>query len=547
MLRELRIKNFAIIDELTVNFEPGLNVLTGETGAGKSIIIGALGIALGQRAYTEMIKTGSTEASVEAYFDIPNHPVLENMGIDSSNGIIIRRNISLAGKTKAYINDTMVNVQSLSELGKTLVDVHGQHEHQSLLSTENQMRLLDYFGKLEKDREAVSALFDEVQTLKKQIEDLKHSVRERAQRLDLLRFQINEIDAASVTEGEDTRLEEERAILSNLHRLNELIETSYALLYSSEGSCLEKLSAVLANLKEMSSIDKSVSEPLELLESAMPLIEDASLSLRGYKDKYDIDPERLSQVEDRLELIKNLKRKYGDTISAILKYREDAEKEVQSIEMSDESLETLENELREKEAQLNKSASELSEKRKKLSKNIESSIKAALRKLALEKSEFKIDIRPAPVSSTGIDTVEFLFSANTGEALKPLGKVASGGELSRIMLAIKSTLRDADDIPVVIFDEVDAGIGGKTAQNVAAKLKEISKNRQVLCITHLPQIASLADKHFLIEKADKKGRVCVMVKELEGKDRQEEIARMLSGKVTETSLKHAQEILTRSV
>lgn len=543
MLRELRVRNFAIIDELALEFRPGLNVLTGETGAGKSIVIGALGTALGQRAYTEMIKTGSKEATVEAYFAVPRHPVLDNLGIASEDGIIIRRNISSTGKTRAYVNDTMVNVQSLAELGRTLVDIHGQHEHQSLLSTDHQLRLLDYYGRLDGERASVEAAFHEVQNLQRRIDSLHQSERERAQRLDLLRFQINEIASSNLEEAEDTRLEEERSVLANLHRLNELLEESYGLLYSTEGACLEKLSQALSRLREMASMDRSVAEPLSVLESALPLVEDVSHSLRGYKDTYSAEPGRLAYVEDRLELIKTLKRKYGDTVGEILKYGKEAEEEVRSLEKSGEISEALEGELREKTTAIENAASGLSEKRKKAARELEAATKAVLKGLALEKADFSIEMRKVQVSPSGSDSVEFFFSANKGEALKPLGKVASGGELSRIMLAIKSALRDADDKPVLIFDEVDAGIGGKTAHNVARRLKELSRGRQVLCITHLPQIAALADSHLLIEKGSKRDSVYVMVREVSGEERQREIARMLSGKVTETSLRHAREIM----
>jgi DNA repair protein RecN (Recombination protein N) len=546
MLKELRVKNFAIIDELSLTFGPGLNILTGETGAGKSIIIGALGITLGQRAYTEMIKTGSKEALVEAYFEMPRHPLLDRLGIDSSGGVIIRRNISAAGKARAYINDTMVNVQTLAELGKTLVDIHGQHDHQSLLSTDNQMRLLDHYGRLEGERAAVAAMFEEVQKLRRRVEEIRQNARERAQRLDLLRFQINEIESASVTDGEDDRLEEQRQILSNLNRLNELIESSYGLLYSDEGSCLEKLSTAESNLKEMASIDQGVSGMLETLKQAVPLVEDAALSIRDLRDRYDMDPGRLAETEDRLELIKGLKRKYGDTVGAVLKYGEDAAKEAKAIEHSDETAEALQKEMEEKEARLREAASALSEKRKTASGRLQKAIKEVFEGLALEKSDFSVSLQGTPISSAGIDALEFLFSANRGEDPKPLGKVASGGELSRIMLAIKSVMRGVDDIPVLVFDEVDAGIGGKTAQNVARKLKDISCDRQVLCITHLPQIASLAQSHYLIEKGIKNNKVYVNVKEISGRPRQEEIARMLSGSVTETSLEHAREIIERT-
>lgn len=545
MLKELRVKNFAIIDKLTVGFQPGLNVLTGETGAGKSIIIGALGIALGERAYSEMIKTDTSQASVEAYFDITGHPLLKDMGIHSDNGIILRRDISSSGKGRAYINDTLVNVQSLFEIGKTLVDIHGQHEHESLLNCETQMSLLDYYGRLEAEREKVSSQFKAVTALKKNLEDLRSDVRDRAQRIDLIRFQINEIENISPTHGEDRLLEEEKTILLNLSRLRELSEASYMTLYSEEGSSIEKLSSAISKLREMSSVDSQVSEPLNVLESAIPLIKEAVTSLRDIKEKYNLDPERLTHVDERLHLIKTLLRKYGDTIEAVLEFREKIKKELEHIEVSDEKIKEMENELKDKEDLLLKRAHELSEMRQKTAKRLSEEIRAVLKELALEKADMRIDVKRSALSVSGMDMVEFLFSANPGEAIKPLGKVASGGELSRIMLAIKSVLRDADNIPVLIFDEVDVGIGGKTADNVARKLKDISKGRQVICITHLPQIASAADNHLLIEKKGLQEGVNVIIKELSGNERLKEIARMLSGKITETSLKHAGEILEK--
>jgi DNA repair protein RecN (Recombination protein N) len=546
MLKELRVKNFAIIDELSVDFGPGLNVLTGETGAGKSIIIGALGIALGQRAYTEMIKTGADEAVVEAFFDIERHPYLEELGIDGSDGIIIRRVVSRSSKTKAYINDTIVNLQSLNSLGKMLVDIHGQNEHQSLLSPENQLRLLDHFGGLDTLRAEVAEAFNKGEALRRKVEAAKAGARESAQKLDLLKFQTNEIEAASLEDGEDVKLAEERTILANLSRLTELTESAYEEIYGSEGAAIERLSRAVSALKEMSSMDKSTEEVIQVLQQALAIAEDASHSLRAYKDRYDADPARLEAVEDRIELIKKLKKKYGETVADVLSYLEKAKGELASIETSDESIGEMEEELKKNEEAFDKLAGGLSKKRRKVSGGLESSIIGVLKDLALEKSNFKVDIRPAPASSTGADEVELLFSANKGEDLKPLVRVASGGELSRIMLAIKSVLRGADEIPVLVFDEVDMGIGGKTAQNVARKLKETSKDHQVLLITHLPQIASAADIHAHIHKDSAGKGVKVTLRTLSGKDRQEEIARMLSGRITEASLKHARELIEKN-
>ncbi len=545
MLRELRIKNLAIIDDLKIRFESGLNVLTGETGAGKSIIVDALGLALGERAQTEMIKTGKDEASVEAFFEITGHPLLNEMGIIAEDGVVLRRNISAAGKSRAYINDSMVNIQSLSGIGRSLVDMHGQHEHQSLLSSDNQRTLLDYYGKLQDKREAVEALFHETQSLKAELSGLRTNIKDRAHRIDLLRFQINEIEAAALNPGERESLEEERMILSNLNRLNELTETAYAVLYEADASCMEKLSKVISKLKDMSAIDPSINETLGLLESARPLIEDAAVSLRGYKEKYDLDPQRLETIEERLENIKKLEKKYGEGIEAVLKYGDEAEKELRSLEQADEKTGTIEAELKEKEDMLLEAAAQLSEKRKKTAEEISRAVERILKELAFEKARFKAEARQAALSSSGADNVEFLFSANPGEALKPLSKVASGGELSRIMLALKNILADVDKIPVLIFDEVDAGVGGRTAESVAVKLKRLAKSHQVICITHLPQIASAADFHIMTEKLQKKDSVSVKTKELSPDERKEEIARMLSGKITDVSLKHAGELLER--
>ncbi|MEK7742664.1 MAG: DNA repair protein RecN, partial [Nitrospirota bacterium] len=546
MLKELRIKNLAIIDDLKIRFETGLNVLTGETGAGKSIIVDALGLALGERAQTGMIKSGKDEASVEAFFEVSGHPMLTEMGLISEDGIVIRRNISSAGKSRAYINDSLVNIQSLSAIGKTLVDMHGQHEHQSLLSTDNQRTLLDFYGKLHDKRAEVEAVFHEVQSLKRELGKLKENVKERMQRIDLLSFQINEIDSASLKKGEKEALEEERVILFNLNKLNELVETAYTMLYASEGACTEKLAFVISKLREMSAIDPSINETLGLLESAKPLLEDGALSLRGFKEKYDLDPKRLETIEERLETIKKLEKKYGDGADSIIRYRDEAEKELSTLKHSDEKIDMLECRLREKEEELMNAAAHLSEKRKQTAKDISKAVEKILKELALEKAGFRVDVIASPLSSTGIDIIEFLFSANPGEPLKPLAKVASGGELSRIMLALKNILADVDSIPVLIFDEVDAGIGGRTAESVGMKLKRLSKTHQVICITHLPQIASAADFHIMTEKSQTKDSTSVKIKELTPDERMAEIARMLSGKITDVSLKHAGELLERS-
>jgi DNA repair protein RecN (Recombination protein N) len=554
MLRELRIRNLAIIDDLVVRFERGLNVLTGETGAGKSIIVDALGLALGDRAQSDLIKSGEKEAVVQAYFELEDFGQLPDIGVNISEGVVLRRVISSGGKSRAYVNDMMVTLQTLSEVGKSLVDIHSQHEHQSLLANEKQLTLLDSYGRLQSERGKISALFHEVKALKDECSGLREKGRERAQRLDLLRFQINEIDAASLKQGERRALEEERKIQANVTRLNNLAETAYSLLYGSEGSADERLSRAVAQLKEMHPIDSSIGEPLEMLESAKALTQDVSFALRGYRDKYDLEPGRLEIIEDRLELIGRLEKKYGDGVEAVMSYRDAAEEELKRLESADDTLASLEEELRTKEQELLNAAAKLSEKRKKTARELEIRIIHTLGELAFAKAEFRIDMAQERagddgryrVNASGMDRIEFQFSANPGEPLKSLAKIISGGELSRVMLALKSMLADLDSVPVLIFDEVDAGIGGRTAESVGKKLDMISATHQLICITHLPQIASFGDVHLKIEKEEKNNKVRVKIKELNGKERQDEIARMLSGKITEISLRHAGELLERS-
>lgn len=552
MLKELRIKNLAIIGDLSVGFSGGLNVLTGETGAGKSIIVDALGLALGDRAQSEMIRAGEKEASVQAYFDLEGNFSLPDLGIDISEGLVLRRTLSTSGKNRAFVNDTMVTLQTLADIGKSLVDIHSQHEHQSLLKAEKQRELLDSYGRLESELGTIASLHREVQTLKMALDKLETSGKERAHRLDLLRYQVNEIDTASLKADEKETLEEERNILSNLSKLNELTETSYSLLYSSDDSCTEQLSAVLSRLREMHAIDASVEETLRTVESARPLLEDAAIALRRHREKYNVDPDSLETLEDRLEQIRKLEKKYGEGIEGILEYMAKAEEELKTLVSSDERLSSLSADLRSKEEALTQAAELLSDKRKKTARKIEALIISNLKDLAFGNPAFSIDLRREKgpdgsyiINAHGMDRVEFLFSANPGEPLKPLARIISGGELSRVMLALKSILAEVDSLPVLIFDEVDAGIGGRTAGSVGEKLRAIAGKHQLLCITHLPQIASLGDFHLKIEKKEKDKRVTVDVREITGRERLDEIARMLSGTTTETSLKHAEELLGR--
>ncbi|MEW5745456.1 MAG: DNA repair protein RecN [Nitrospirota bacterium] len=575
MLKELRITNFTIIDALTVDFGTGLTILTGETGAGKSIIVDAIGLLLGSKASQDLIKTGKKEAQIEASFTLAvpgRHPLLEELSIDHEDGIVLRRSIAAQGKGRAYINDTTVSLQTLAAVGSSLIDIHGQHEHQGLLKKESHCSFLDAYGELGDEVSAFSALYRDAMQIKATMTDMKARIRERGQRIEFLRFQIGEIDAAGLKEGERAAIEEERSILLNLSRLKESSEAAYAGLYEAEGSALEKLAAVVERVREMSQIDAAAGELLAALESALPLVEDAALQLRRFKDRYDIDPGRLSELDERLELIKRLERKYGEGVEAIVAYRGSAASELRTLEHIDEQLEGLEQELAAKESALAAQAETLSKKRRAAAKRMESLVMQELRELGFRKAAFAVEVKTREtVTATGGDEVEFLFSANPGEPPRPLIKVASGGELSRIMLALKcieirndagtrgngDTERpprrraaaaarhaEAESSPVtLIFDEVDAGIGGATAQHVGRRLKDLASDYQVFCITHLPQIAALADSHLRVEKLIKGEKTVVVASPVAGRERQNEIARMLSGSITEGSLKHAGELL----
>ena len=559
MLRELRIKDFTIIDDLSIVFGPGLNVLTGETGAGKSIIVDALGVLLGEKASQDFIRTGSGEARIEARFDPSDLAVLRDIGVDGSDGIILRRLIG-KGKGRAYINDTPVSLQTISVVGKELVDIHGQHEHQGLLRTESHLAFVDAFGDISQAAASLHSLYHDVTALREKVFQIREKARERTQRTEFLRFQINEINAASLKEGEKQILGEERAVLLNANKLRESAETAYALLYDSEGSTLEKISQAAVHVRDMAQIDRNAEEGLSLLDSAIPLVEDASLAIRKLRDTYDIDPGRLTAVEDRLELITKLEKKYGEGVEGVLQYFEKAQEELEGLEHAEEQRDECERELTAQEAQLLMLAGELSKKRRAAADRMAKLVGHELRELGFQKADFRTDIRKRrEVGPTGIDEVEFLFSANPGEPPKPLVKVASGGELSRIMLGLKcleidrqdgaGMLKTADggrhsaEARTLIFDEVDAGIGGVTAQHVAARLHGLSGNYQIFCITHLPQIAALADYHLKVEKELSQKDVKVRVESLDNDKRREELARMLGGRVTDRSLRHAEEML----
>ncbi len=546
MLRELSIKNFAILDRARIIFSKGLNVITGETGAGKSLIINALELVLGGRAKTEFIKHRAMDAEIEAVFELPRGFSLpESISIDEDL-LIVRRIISRNGKSRVYINDRAVSLKTLTGIGEQLIDIYGQHEHQSLLRPSIQHQLLDSFGRLTDLSGEVKKLYLKLKELKKTLSILRDKERERAQRIDLLRYQIQEIEEADLKPEEMDELFKEREVQKNHTHLLYLADSSLNKLKEQENSVLDIVSEVKRSVEDILKIDNSASTVLKMINDAEALLFEAALELRGLRDSYEADPNRLDEIERRLDLIDKLKRKYGDSIEEILQYKENAKRELEELIGVEEREGHLVEEISDTEKRLMEKARVLSEKRAKVSKEVEKRITDILKTLAMKNARFTVQMEKTGLSEHGLESIEFLFSANPGQPARPLAKVASGGELSRVMLAIKSIFASSEGVPVLVFDEVDAGIGGKTAEAVGIKLKDISRLHQVICITHLAQIASLADHHLLVTKKEGKDSTLLSIDIISEQERVKEIARMLSGSVTETSLKHAEELLQKN-
>ena len=558
MLTELSIKNFAIIDSLRISFKPGLNILTGETGAGKSIIIDALNLVLGERSSSEFIRTGEKAASVESVFDISENShikkLLDETGvkIGSEDDLIVKREINIAGKSQVYINNERFNVSTLEKIGEYLVDIHGQHDHQTLLRKENQMEVLDSFGNLSELISEVRTRLSEFQETENRLGELKRKYAEKAQMEELLKFQIQEIEKANLKPGEDEELKKEKEILRNSLLLTQTSFKTCEALYEGDISSYSILSSIKPEFSKIASIDERQASFYKRLEEIAVQIRELAGELHSYADGIDSNPKRLEEIEERIDFLNRLKRKYNASLQEIFKAKEEKKAELSAINNSVQEIERLEAEKEKLEAELQKFSLKLSEKRKSLAAEIEKKVEKELKKLKMEKAKFAINFAEREknekglyrVTSKGIDDIEFLISPNPGEELKALAKIASGGELSRVMLAIKSILAEADRVPVLIFDEIDSGIGGVVAEVVGEKLKEVAKKRQVLCITHLPQIAGFADTHFKVSKIVTDKKTAVKVDELDKKSRIEEIAKMLGGeKVTEISRRHAKEIL----
>lgn len=564
MLSTLSIRNLAVVEAVDVNFHAGFHVLTGETGAGKSIIIDALGLIAGGRGSAELIRYGCDKAEMEAMFELPDtHPVwktLADLGIQAQSDeyLIIRRELTLSGKSVSRINGQLVNLSMLREVGEQLINIHGQHEHQSLLRAEKHLGLLDTYG--ESVIGPIKARYTEQYRafikVEKELRQLQESSQKAYQLLDMYRFQLEEISAAHLVPGEDELLHEEKVKLSHSEKMMDSVAGAYELLHGSQG--LEAVSFAISKLEDISGYDQKGIKPiLDQLQSAFYQLEDAAFQLRGYRDGIEFNPERLGEVEERLNMITGLKRKYGESVETILSYYTQIERETDQLENKDERMEKLLEERNQYLDQLLITAEEMSMARKQCAEELSEQVERELKDLQMGRTSMRAQISVVEdprgiewngqrirLTKHGMDNVEFLISANPGEPLRPLGKIASGGEMSRIMLALKSIFARHDQIPVLIFDEVDTGVSGRAAQSIAEKLFLLSSTCQVFSITHLPQVACMADHQYLIEKQIHDERTMTQVEELSEEGRVFELARMLGGvEITEKTRHHAHEML----
>ncbi len=564
MLAELHIRDFAIISEINISFSPGFNAFTGETGAGKSIIIDALDLVLGGRASPDMVRTGASSSLIQAMFVLEGDvlrevsELLESNGLAPSEELIITREISSSGRSSARINGSLVPVTLLRQLGENLVDITGQSEHLVLLRPSAQRDVLDHYAGAIDLRSEVSQLYNEIRRVRSELEALVSGQREAERRADMLRYQIEEISSAGLQPGEDEELLKRRNLLANAEKLAQLADGVYQSLYSSSTSAIDQLQQAQSLLEELVRLDNSLSSNLDMISEAVVAVEEASLDIRRYRDSIEFDPGMLEVVEERLDLINRLKRKYGATIEEILQYRDNAEAELFDIENSDEKIKKLETQLENLRQQLAQKAKALSSIRSKAAKDLGKKIERELNDLLMTNARIEIRVsykQPSDysisidgievgVDQTGADDIELLVSPNPGEPLKPIAKVASGGEISRIMLAIRTVLSEADNTPTLIFDEVDVGIGGRSGRIVGEKLAGLASNHQVIAITHLAQVAAYADTHFKITKVIQDDLTTTRVDKLDREGIRYELAAMLGGMpVTDRSLQSADELI----
>jgi DNA repair protein RecN (Recombination protein N) len=548
MLTDLTIKNLAIIDSLTVSFAAGLNILTGETGAGKSIIIDAVNLLLGSRGGSDLIRAGADEAAVEAIFDLSGQAtllgLLADKGIECDGELLVKRVIARSGKSRVFINGSMATLTLLAEISRHLVNIYGQHESQTLLRVENHLEMLDGYAGLKEVRNDFAQVHRAYRKLQDELRQLEEGERDALRRLDILTYQLDEIAAAGLITGEDEQLEQEKNLLSHAEKLLSRTESAYETLYGGERPLLGSLRSVETSVADAAKYDPSLQPLVESLSSVYLQLEDASLSLRDYAARIEADPARIQAVDDRLELIRRLKKKYGASIDEILACHKAMALELQQLQGREESRELLEERRGDLERELARLGKELGDRRQSAAERMQAALEEELHQLAMKHARLAVQIDSlAQPRETGFERVEFLFSPNPGEPPKALAKIASGGELSRIMLAMKQ-LHPESDVPTLIFDEVDTGIGGATSALVGKKLQTVATRQQVLCITHLPQVAAHADCHYKVEKHVTADRTTTTVTPLDHDERVEEIARMLGALViTDKSRAHARELL----
>jgi DNA repair protein RecN (Recombination protein N) len=548
MLTDLYIKNFAIIDNLHVAFREGLNVLTGETGAGKSIIIDAVNLVLGGRASADLIRTGEEEATVEAIFDLSPYPEilagLAETGIDCKGELLVKRIVSRSGRNRVFVGGGLSTIAVLADLSSRLINIYGQHESQTLLWSDNHLLLLDGFGALTTLREEFAAVHGSYRRTIADIKRLDEGEREAERRIDLLSFQSEEIAGASIFPGEEEELAQERQLLAHAEKLHKNSREAFDDLYGGDASILGHLRRVLTGMGEIKAIDGKLSELADTLNGAYLQLEDAALALRDYAARIEADPQRLQVLDDRLDLIYRLKKKYAPTIKEIIAYKNEIDRELANLLDRQVKRSELDGKLQKLEETMSVQGIELSTRRERAAKAIKTAMEKELHELAMKDAIFEVALEKlAEPRETGMERVEFLFSPNPGETPKPLARIASGGELSRLMLALKQ-VHPESDVPTLVFDEVDTGIGGATSALVGEKLKRVAGGQQVLCITHLPQVAAFADQHFRVEKHVEGGRTRTTVTQLSGEEQVKEMARMLGGvKITEKAMEHAREMI----
>ena len=547
MLSLLHIENIAVIECCDISFDSGFNILTGETGAGKSIVIDAISAILGERAYRDMIRTGTDKASVRAVFtDVPKLQWFEDNGVEYDPETVIQRDIHLDGKNICRVNGSLVSVTILRKLGIQLINIHGQHDSASLFDENNHLQFLDDFASNQALREDYLCKYEAVDALRREIRRMTMDESEKLRRMETLRYQIEEISKAALEPGEDEQLEERRKILQNAEKLSDGMDAAVECLYGGDDSdgAATLLAQAERELARLAKYTDAFTQIHAQVADLMYQVQDAAETVRDARDGLSYSADELEKIEDRLDVIHRLRRKYGVTCVEILEYLENAKRELDEIEFADDHLERLKKKLQKAEQTAWEAAKLLRDNRKTTAQTLQTRILQELAQLDMPRVQFSCEFAEIPLSSNGADAVAFYMSANAGEALKPLSKVASGGELARIMLAMKNVLAEQDKVATLIFDEVDTGVSGRAAQKVAEKLRSVAKSKQVLCVTHLPQLAALATTHLLIAKAERGGRTFTTVTPLDLEGRKQELARIIGGtNITETTLKSAEEML----